>query len=187
MSLPDDPPGTHLPPRPQAVLVSLASAAAGPAFAAAGWTVATTLPRSAGALLDPASLQAPARLIVTFGCPADAALFEGQYQVEHLALVLAIPRLTAAGSALVAGEPGGKRGSYHWLTTLTFSTMADLVAGLSSQAGQAALTQVATFATGGATARIVSGASGVIDPPTRHASRTSGERNPRRITRQDRT
>jgi hypothetical protein len=166
MSLPSDPRGTYRPSRPHAILATLAGVAAGPAFVAAGWAVVATLPRSGRTLHDPASLQAPARLQITFGRPVDAALFEGQYQVEHLSLVLAMPHSVSVDCALIAGEPGDTRGAnaFHWVTLLSFWSVSDLVASLSSPAGQAALSHVGTFATGGATARIVT------NVPVRHPS-----------------
>lgn len=152
MSSSDTPSGT----RPHAILTSLPAAAAGPAFVAAGWSVDVPASRCAFAVRDLAPLQAPTRLVISFGRPVDPEMFEGQYQVEHLSLVLAIPHRRCVESALVADGPPSSRGArqFHWVTTITFSSAADLVTGLSSPAGLDALTHIATFATGGATATI---------------------------------
>ena len=144
-------------PGPHAVLTSLAGAVAGPAFIAAGWSVETTLSPAHLQHVCPPVMRFPARLVIEFGRPADAGLFEGHYQARYLSLVLAMPHYASIESALVAGGSGGTKSSYHWVTTLGYSSAGDMIGSLLSRAGQATLTDITTFATGGATARIVTG------------------------------
>lgn len=150
-----DPSGTRSGSKPRAVLTSLPGAAAGLAFLSAGWTVDATMTRAAMAIRDMSRMNAPVRLVLSFGRPLDAELFEGQYQARHLSLVLAMPLVVSVESALVACAPATRRARYHWVTTVTFNSVSDMVRCLSSRPGQLTLADVAAFATGGVTARIV--------------------------------
>ena len=92
-----------------------------------------------------------AQVLVIYNTPADTAAFDHYYHGTHIPLAKKIPGMRSylinAGPVqnLVGGTPP------HLIAQLTFDSMADLGAALSSPEGQAAAADVANFATGGAT------------------------------------
>jgi uncharacterized protein (TIGR02118 family) len=98
----------------------------------------------------------PARIVVVYGHPEDVAIFEGYYQTTHMSLALAMPYVASFESAIGVSGPAGEKAAFYRIATLTFNSEAELEACMVSAAGQAAFADIANFATGGATATIVS-------------------------------
>lgn len=140
----------------RAILKSFAGGAAGAAFLAAGWAVDAAAPRANFEVGSAPALRNPAKIVVVFGHPEDVEIFEGYYRTKHVPLALTMPYCASLESALGVSETAGEKAAFYRIATLTFNSEADLVACMSSAAGQAAFADVANFATGGATATIVS-------------------------------
>jgi uncharacterized protein (TIGR02118 family) len=96
------------------------------------------------------NLNLMAQLVVLYKTPTDAGAFEHYYRERHIPLAWKVPKLR---SYTISSGPvkaiGGD--APHLVATLTFETMQDLEAALSSVEGQAAAADLANFATGGAT------------------------------------
>ena len=92
-----------------------------------------------------------AKLVVTYGTPADPAAFDTYYHEQHVPLAKAMPGLREyrVSSGPIA-TPAGPADAYL-IATLDFDDMAALGAALASPEGQAAAADVGNFATGGAT------------------------------------
>ncbi|MGY6758992.1 EthD family reductase [Klenkia terrae] len=89
-------------------------------------------------------------LTVAYGQPIDPAAFDAHYESTHLPLAQQVPgvrNLRALQGASLDDSPA----PYHLVVELTFDSLEDLNAGLSSPQGQAAAGDVANFADGGAT------------------------------------
>lgn len=141
----------------RALLKSFAGGAAGAAFLAAGWAVDAAAPRAALEVGSAPVVSNPARIVVVFGHPDDYEIFEGYYQTKHVPLELAMPYCSSIDSALGVSGTAGEKASFHRIAFLAFDSEEELVASMASVAGQAAFADIANFATGGATATIVSG------------------------------
>ena len=91
-----------------------------------------------------------AQLLVLYHTPADPAAFDRYYHATHIPLAKKIPGLRSysisdgAVQSLAGSAP-------HLVAILTFDSMADLNAALTSPEGQAAAADLGNFATGGAT------------------------------------
>ena len=138
----------------RAILKSFATGAAGAAFLAAGWAVEAA-PRAALETGSAPVVRNPAKIVVVFGHPEDTEIFEGYYRTVHLPLARAMPKCVSLESALAVSEAVGEKAAFYRIATMTFNSDADLAACVGSAAGQAALADVANFATGGASATIV--------------------------------
>jgi uncharacterized protein (TIGR02118 family) len=92
-----------------------------------------------------------AKAIVLYNPPADPAAFDAYYARTHTPLAKKIPRLrsldVSTGPVFTPQGPA----PYHLVAILGFDSMADLQAALGSPEGQAAVADLANFATGGAT------------------------------------
>jgi uncharacterized protein (TIGR02118 family) len=90
------------------------------------------------------------RLIVLYGHPDDPAAFDRHFQEIHAPLCEKIPhhRDLTAGHVRAADDGPAP---YYLSAELTFDTLDDLQAGMGGPEGQAAVADVATFATGGTT------------------------------------
>jgi uncharacterized protein (TIGR02118 family) len=90
------------------------------------------------------------RLVVEYGQPTDPAAFDRHYRDVHVGLAQAIPglqRFTIGHAApLDPNQP-----TPYLVASLDFESAEAMGAGLTSEAGAAAASDVATFATGGAT------------------------------------
>lgn len=139
----------------RAILKTFAGGAAGAAFAAAGWAVTSAAPRPAVELGSAPATRVPVKLVVIFNEPEDAELFEGYYLTTHLPLARAMPNCASLETAVAVGGAAGEKAAFYRIDTMTFNSEAALVSCVASAAGQAALADVANFATGGATATIV--------------------------------
>jgi uncharacterized protein (TIGR02118 family) len=91
------------------------------------------------------------KAVVLYGPPADPDAFERYYADTHTALALAIPGLQRFEAARGVGTPDGSAVPYQRIAELTFEDMEALEAGFSSEDGQAAVNDIANFATGGVT------------------------------------
>jgi uncharacterized protein (TIGR02118 family) len=92
------------------------------------------------------------RTIVLYGRPDDPAAFDRYYAEVHTPLALAMPHLreliVSRGDVTVMGD---RAEPWHLVAQLVYDSQADMEAALASPAGQAAVADVANFATGGAT------------------------------------
>jgi uncharacterized protein (TIGR02118 family) len=87
------------------------------------------------------------KLLVLYGHPEDAEAFDRHYRDVHTPLTLTMPHLRG----FVVGRPTDAGGPYHLVAELRYDGAADLQASMDSDAGQAAVEDLATFATGGVT------------------------------------
>jgi uncharacterized protein (TIGR02118 family) len=95
------------------------------------------------------------KLVVAYGQPAQPAAFDEYYARTHAPLVQKIPGLRRFEAGKVFGTPDGSSAPFYFIAELCFDNAEELQAGRSSEEGQAAAADVATFATGGATPMIV--------------------------------
>ncbi len=95
-----------------------------------------------------------ARVLVLYNQPADKAAFDAYYHQKHIPLAKTLPGLR--GMTLSAGAPVAIAGTAPYLVAeLTFDSLADVQAALSSPEGQATAADVANYAHSGATILIV--------------------------------
>ena len=90
------------------------------------------------------------QLIVTYGQPDDPAAFDSHYTSIHRPLVDKIPGLQGWHAGHCATTDGSDA-PYYLVAVLNFESQESLTAGTGSAEGQAAVADVANFATGGAT------------------------------------
>src|SRR5215210_4011072 len=91
----------------------------------------------------------PAKVVVMYGTPTDAATFQRQYTDEHIPLAKRIPGLRSFEvSDGTVNTPAGPA-PYASIVLLTFDSLADLQAGVGSPEGQAAVAHAQQIATGG--------------------------------------
>jgi uncharacterized protein (TIGR02118 family) len=92
-----------------------------------------------------------AKLIVTYGKPADPEAFERYYFGVHVPLAKTIPGLrgyeVSRGPVMTPDGPA----EAHLVATLAFDDLASIQAAFASPEGQAAAGDLANFASGGAT------------------------------------
>ena len=90
-----------------------------------------------------------AKVIAMYRTPADAAAFDRYNFDRHVPLARTIPGLrtyeVTRGTIATLDGPA----PYHLIATLTFDSLADIQAALTSQQGQATAADLANFATGG--------------------------------------
>jgi uncharacterized protein (TIGR02118 family) len=91
-----------------------------------------------------------ARLLVMYKTPRDAAAFDKHYKEKHIALAKKIPGVTKYEISKGAVATPGGPAPYHLIAILHFDDMAAIQKAFASPEGQAAVTDVQTFATGGA-------------------------------------
>jgi len=90
-----------------------------------------------------------ARLLVMYKTPTDAAAFDKYYFATHAPLAKKIPGLRKYEvSTGTVASPAGASG-VHLVAILEFDDMAALQSGAASPKGQAAVNDLANFATGG--------------------------------------
>ena len=90
------------------------------------------------------------KAVVLYGPPEDPDAFERYYAETHTTLAKAIPGLERFEAAQGIATPDGAAVPYQH-RRLTFEDMDALRAGLGSEQGQAAVNDIANFATGGVT------------------------------------
>jgi uncharacterized protein (TIGR02118 family) len=91
------------------------------------------------------------KVTALYGPPADPAAFERHYADAHMPLVYKIPGLGRIEEARVIGTPDGSPAPYHRLFEFWFDGPEQMQAALGSPEGQAAVADLANFATGGVT------------------------------------
>ncbi len=92
-----------------------------------------------------------AKLLVLYHNPPDPAAFDRYYSGTHMVLAKKLPGLRSYKiSKGPIGSPGGPS-PYHLIAELTFDSMGALQAALDSPAGQAAVADLANFASAGVT------------------------------------
>lgn len=141
----------------RAVIRALAGGAIGSAFLAAGWRVDAAVPRGAMELMSAPVPRLPTKLVIIYGQPSDADAFETYFASRHLPLARALPFCASIEVALAVSSPAGDAPAFYRMATLTFASEADMAACVASDAGQLALADIASFATGGATATVITG------------------------------
>lgn len=139
----------------RAILRALAGGAIGSAFLHAGWVANASVPRKAMETMTAPVPRLPARLVIVYGHPDDVDAFEEHYRSRHVPLAVAMPYCSRIESALAMRDPGGEEAAFHRIDTLTFENEADLAACVASEAGRLSLADIAEFASGGATATVV--------------------------------
>ena len=91
-----------------------------------------------------------AKLVVMYRTPTDVAAFDKYYFENHVPIAKKIPGLkkyeVSRGPVATPAGPSG----FHLIATLHFDDLAAVQAALGSPEGQAAASDVQTFATGGA-------------------------------------
>ena len=91
-----------------------------------------------------------AKLLVLYKTPTDAEAFDAYYADRHAPLVKAIPGLVGyeTSTGPVIGPQGV--GEVYCIAQMSFDSLAALQEALSTPEGQAAASDIANFATGGA-------------------------------------
>ena len=92
-----------------------------------------------------------AKLLVMYHNPLDAVAFDKYYSGTHMALAKKLPGLRSYKiSKGPIASPGGAS-PYHLIAELTFDSIGAIQAALGSPAGQAAVADLANFASTGVT------------------------------------
>jgi uncharacterized protein (TIGR02118 family) len=92
------------------------------------------------------------KLIILYGQPDDPAAFEDYYANKHLPYAAEhMPHVRAAENLKIIGTAEDTAPPYYRLSQLTYNSLDDLRAGLTSNDGQSVIADLANFATGGAT------------------------------------
>ncbi|MAC80259.1 MAG: ethD like-protein [Rhodobacteraceae bacterium] len=91
------------------------------------------------------------RIIVHYYTPEDPAAFDAHYAATHIPLTRAMPLLK--GFEISKGEVSTSDPDkpVYLTAILSYDSAADMAASLDSEAGKAAVADVANFATGGVT------------------------------------
>ena len=91
------------------------------------------------------------RTFVMYGAPEDPGAFDRHYRDVHIPLVKKMPRLASCEVSTGPAAIGPDGGEYHLVAILGYASRADMEAALASPEGEAAVADVAAFATGGVT------------------------------------
>jgi uncharacterized protein (TIGR02118 family) len=91
------------------------------------------------------------RLTVIYGVPANTAAFDAHYKDVHCALVSKMPNVQSFSYSRGSVTSSDAAKPVHLVAYLDYDSMADLEESLSSEAGKAAVADVANFADGGVT------------------------------------
>ena len=90
-----------------------------------------------------------AQLVVMYKTPRDAVAFDRHYYEKHVSIAKKIPGMrkyeVSQGPVATPAGPSG----YHLIATLQFDDLAAIQRAFGSAEGQAAVSDVQTFATGG--------------------------------------
>jgi uncharacterized protein (TIGR02118 family) len=125
------------------------------AFLAAGWAVDAAAPRANFETGGLTGSSGPVKVMVVYGHPEDVEIFEGHYRTRHIPLARRMPFCASVEGARAVSDAAGEKASFYRIATLSFDTEADMLACMASEVGQAAFADITNFATGGATATIV--------------------------------
>lgn len=92
------------------------------------------------------------KLIILYGQPDNPAAFEDYYANKHLPYAAEhMPHVRGAENLRIVGTADGTAPPYYRLSQLTYDSLEDLRAGITSDDGRSVIADLATFATGGAT------------------------------------
>jgi len=93
-----------------------------------------------------------ARLLVMYNHPTDPEAFDTYYAETHTPIAKTIPHMRSlvVSTGLIVA-PDGSRSPYHQIAELTFDSMTDLQAAMSSSAGRTTAGDLRNFAGAGAT------------------------------------
>lgn len=98
----------------------------------------------------------PVQLIALYGIPTDEQEFERHYIETHVPLVVKIPHLRQATSAVVQAVADGGEVELHRIAVLSFANMDEFEEAATTAETRAAIDDILNFATGGATMLIAS-------------------------------
>lgn len=90
------------------------------------------------------------KIVVLYGPPSDPAAFEEYYANTHLPLAAKIPNVAQFEASRAVGAPNGGEPPIYRIAELWFEGQEALQAAMSSPEGEAATSDIANFATGGA-------------------------------------
>ena len=91
------------------------------------------------------------KLTVLYGHPTDPSAFEAYYAAVHMPLGEKIAGIERYERAKVVGTPSGDAPAYYRVFEFWFHSPEQLQASMGSAEGQAAVADLAHFATGGVT------------------------------------
>lgn len=93
-----------------------------------------------------------ATLIILYQHPEDPAAFEDYYANRHIPDAAEhMPGVTGAQNLRIIGTPDGEPSPYYRVSQLSYESLDDLHAVITSAEGKAVLADLANFATGGVT------------------------------------
>ncbi len=92
-----------------------------------------------------------AKLLVLYHNPSDPVAFDRYYSGTHMVLAKKLPGLRSYKISKGPIASPGAPSPYHLIAELTFDSMGALQAALASPAGQAAVADLANFASAGVT------------------------------------
>jgi uncharacterized protein (TIGR02118 family) len=96
------------------------------------------------------------KLLILYGHPADPAAFEDYYTSRHIPYATGhMPNVRRAENMRVLSASDGGPAPWYRVSQLSYDSVADLRAGITSEDGRSAIADIANFATGGATLLIV--------------------------------
>ena len=90
-------------------------------------------------------------LLALYNQPEDAAAFDRHYESTHSKLGLAFPGLRAFTGTHPGPDADGKPSTYYFIAALTFDDEDALNSALSGPEGEAAVADLANFASAGVT------------------------------------
>lgn len=91
------------------------------------------------------------KLVVLYGQPDDPTAFEEHYTSVHVPLATEIPGVSRFEASRGVGTPDGGQSPYFRMAELWYESQDALESSMASEQGQAAVNDIPTFATGGAT------------------------------------
>jgi uncharacterized protein (TIGR02118 family) len=91
------------------------------------------------------------KVTVLYGPPTDPAAFEDHYANTHVPLAAKMPDVARFEASRVVAAPGSDEAPYHRIAELWFDSQDAMQASMSSPEGQETVSDIANFATGGAT------------------------------------
>jgi uncharacterized protein (TIGR02118 family) len=91
------------------------------------------------------------KLYAFYGSPDDPAAFDKHYRDVHTPLVLAMPNLVGFAVSRRMAAPAEGEPEHYVIAEMTFRDTAGMEASLASPEGEAAVADLANFATGGVT------------------------------------
>lgn len=98
-------------------------------------------------------------VIVLYNRPADPAAFDAHYRGTHVPLVDALPNLREFAWGKVVGDTDSDEG-YYLVARMSYHDAAEAAASMDSDAGKAAVADLANFAQAGVTVLNVDRAHG---------------------------